>query len=322
MIRRVLVLMLLAGPAYAQQDGTDMQPFPEAQICLPLGGGTMTGDITMSGVDTQIIFAVDNDAVTPSITLEPGTGWYAAADGTAVLAINSTAVFTCLTAGCSASGNASLSSRTGATSPLSAGSAATQYFAVASAGVVSLDNSAPLNFSSAVAGIHGVFGTGGLCLTNGNNSCLGSIGALTSRLSSDPSGITSAVLANTTLSVTLTASSTYRLTAHLMYNDSTAADGVQFDFGGGAATMTDIRADCVIGESGQVAQDTVTEVIALSTNVAKAALVGTGAAFAHCEGTLTVNGAGTFIVRVAQSSHSTGTLTLRRGSYIRLEYMP
>ena len=46
------------------------------------------GDIDMTTTaDNQIIFAIDNDGVTPSVTLEPGTGWYASADNVANLAL-------------------------------------------------------------------------------------------------------------------------------------------------------------------------------------------------------------------------------------------
>lgn len=37
------------------------------------------------------------------------------------------------------------------------------------------------------------------------------------------------------------------------------------------------------------------------------------------EGSFTVNGAGTFIPRTAQNSHTSGTLTVYRGSWIEIE---
>lgn len=53
------------------------------------GGLTLAQDLTMNtAAGQEILFAVDNDAVTPSLTLEPGTGLYASADNTIGVAAN------------------------------------------------------------------------------------------------------------------------------------------------------------------------------------------------------------------------------------------
>lgn len=144
---------------------------------------------------------------------------------------------------------------------------------------------------------------------------------LYSRLAADPTGITSTTPASTTLSVTVLASTTYLVMAHIMFTDSTAVDGYRFDFDGGAATVTDMRVDCTIREAAATANTQVFETTALATDVTLA-LASTAASSMDCIGTITFNAGGTFIVRAAQNAHSTGTLTLRRGSSIRLENIP
>lgn len=115
------------------------------------------------------------------------------------------------------------------------------------------------------------------------------------------------------LSVTLLAGRKYTFRMALRFSDSTAADGARFDFDGGTATATDFGVNC------QVYDSTLLHVIdttALATDLV--ATTTTGASSIKCDGSFTVNAAGTFIPRAAQEAHSAGTLTVETGSYIHV----
>lgn len=122
-----------------------------------------------------------------------------------------------------------------------------------------------------------------------------------------------ATMSNTALSVTLTASRVYTFALSLFATDSVAAEGLKIDFDGGAATATDFRAHCTIFDTALLAS---TQTTAIATDFAVA--LATGASLIECSGAITVNAGGTFIVRAAQNSHATGTLTVNRGSYLWL----
>ena len=96
-------------------------------------------------------------------------------------------------------------------------------------------------------------------------------------------------------------------------SDSTAADGAKIDFNGGAATATNFRVHCA-------AFDTVlalsTQVTALSCSIAATTLAGSG--MFECYGTFEPSSSNTFIPRFAQNAHTTGTLTLARGSHLQM----
>jgi len=108
---------------------------------------------------------------------------------------------------------------------------------------------------------------------------------------------------------------TFRFVAY--FNDSVAADGARFDFDGGTATFTIARIHCNVFDTALLlsAQTTAiaTDFVATTT---------TGDSVIQCDGTLVVNAAGTFIPRAAQEAHSTGTLTVYRGSFLQLQGAP
>lgn len=124
----------------------------------------------------------------------------------------------------------------------------------------------------------------------------------------------SATPANLTgLTVTLKAGRKYTFRMVLRFSDSTAADGARFDFDGGAATATDFGVNCQVYDTALLlSQDTT----ALATDIAPTTT--TGASSIKCDGSFTVNAAGTFIPRAGQEAASGGTLTVETGSYLHV----
>lgn len=119
--------------------------------------------------------------------------------------------------------------------------------------------------------------------------------------------------ASTTMSVTVAAAGHYRGRMVLFVADSQAAEGVLADFDGGAATMTDFRAHCTIVDT-SLLKSQQTSAIATDVFIATA----TGDSRIECDLGFTVNAGGTFIPRFAQNSHTSGTATLYKNSFIQL----
>lgn len=123
---------------------------------------------------------------------------------------------------------------------------------------------------------------------------------------------------NTTLSTTVTSGRTYSFTLVLLFQDSTAADGAQFDFNGGSAAATSFRAHCIADNAAGgtlVLTNAATTTLATAVQVALALTTQTQLV---CNGTFVPSGSGTFIVRGAQTAHTTGTLTIDRGSWLNI----
>lgn len=121
-----------------------------------------------------------------------------------------------------------------------------------------------------------------------------------------------AALTATNLSCTLVAGRSYRIEGVLQASNSTAAEGLQFDFGGGAATATTffVAAQAV----GSVTAGTLS---ATSLTGAMSYTVVTGTDYVLVSGFIKVNAGGTVILRAAENSaHVTGTLTLGAGSWL------
>lgn len=121
----------------------------------------------------------------------------------------------------------------------------------------------------------------------------------------------------------LIANKKYRFTLVLLCADSTAADGAKVDFNGGTATATNFRVH------GQMTSDTgtiVTLAAAASTTLAGVINAAATATVNQHEfifqGSFEPSGAGTFIPRIAQNAHSTGTLTVFRGSNLIVTECP
>lgn len=121
-----------------------------------------------------------------------------------------------------------------------------------------------------------------------------------------------ATLATTGLSATLKAGRTYAFTIVLFASDDQAAEGLKFDLDGGTATATAIQAFYTALATAATSFTAALSVTALATDFDMATT--TGVHKVVIEGTITVNAAGTFIPRFAQSSHTSGTATLARGS--------
>lgn len=126
-----------------------------------------------------------------------------------------------------------------------------------------------------------------------------------------------ATLSNTTCSITVVSGRKYSFQVSFFISDSVAGEGAKFDFDGGSAAATNFRAHCTITDTALLLSSQVT---ALATDIAQATV--TGSSLFQCTGSFEPSGNGTFIPRFAQNSHSSGTLTLFRGSYVWVEDMP
>lgn len=129
-----------------------------------------------------------------------------------------------------------------------------------------------------------------------------------------------ATLANTTLSVTLKAGRKYSGFVVLYLSTDQAAEGAKLDFNGGTATMTTFNAAVTGNVQGATLGTTVSA--ALDTDLTATSLSGTGVNALRIDFSCVVNAAGTFIVRLSQNSHTSGTLTAAIGSSLMIEDMP
>lgn len=123
-----------------------------------------------------------------------------------------------------------------------------------------------------------------------------------------------ATFGNTNLSYTLIAGRSYRIRGVLQVSNSTAGEGAKIDFNGGTATATTffVTAQTV----GTNTPGTVTAT-ALATALNWPSVTGTN--YVYLDGYIKVNAAGTLVLRAAENSTSTGTLTIGAGSWIALE---
>lgn len=126
-----------------------------------------------------------------------------------------------------------------------------------------------------------------------------------------------ATLANTGLSVTVKNGRKYGFKCILYVSDSTAAEGVQIDFGGGSATATNFRAH-VTGFDTALTLNT--QVTTLTTPAGAGTFTGAGMIEVH--GSFEPSSDGTLAPRFAQNTHAVGTLTLFRGSHLLMWDMP
>lgn len=135
-------------------------------------------------------------------------------------------------------------------------------------------------------------------------------------LGSDQTNATT-TLASTTLSVTLAAGRNYSFKCILYLSDSVAADGAKIDFAGGTVTATTFRAHATAFDT---ALNLSSQTTALNTSLT--ATTFTGAGMYEIHGSIVVNAGGTFIPQFAQAAHTTGTLTLAKGSHMLFFDMP
>lgn len=146
--------------------------------------------------------------------------------------------------------------------------------------------------------------------------------AARSMLAADYTNATT-TFSNTALSITVVSGRKYSFSGALFLTESTAADGVKIDFNGGSAAATNFIAHCVLtNDTGAgVTQVTATSA-ALATVISANATTTANVHLYMCDGSFEPSGAGTFIIRAAQVAHTTGTLTVKRGSFIQVEDMP
>ncbi len=169
-------------------------------------------------------------------------------------------------------------------------------------------------FSSSADNSFNVRAIGGMVLTTPSitaNSVPQLVNAATSVATDQTSASTT--LASTTLSATLVSGSIYTFEITLFANDSVAANGVKVTFDGGSATATTFRCETMITDT---ALRTASQTTALSTAVTAATI--TGDSVVKISGFIKVNAGGTFIPQFAQNTHTSGTITLYTGSFMRV----
>lgn len=128
---------------------------------------------------------------------------------------------------------------------------------------------------------------------------------------------------NTALSVNVENARKYRFTAALFVSTDVAADGSKIDFNGGSAAATNFVVTCVLSNAvGATLTQTAATSAALATALNIGALTNTAVHVYNCSGSFEPSGAGTFIIRAAQNAHTTGTLTVKRGSWVSLVDTP
>jgi hypothetical protein len=142
------------------------------------------------------------------------------------------------------------------------------------------------------------------------------------RLSSNYTNATT-TFSNTALSITVTTGRAYTFRLVLLASNSIAADGGKLDFNGGTATATDFRAHCVLSSAtGTTLAQANAASTALATTINATTFVATTQVMWKCNGSFEPSSTGTFIVRAAENSTTTGTLTINRGSHLWIEDMP
>lgn len=130
-----------------------------------------------------------------------------------------------------------------------------------------------------------------------------------------------AAMATLNFSVNVTAGVPYTIDACLLASDSTAADGIQVDFNGGTATITYFLVNAALlsdstGAAIALAAGTSTSL----AGVLNASAMGTtNVHMMLLQGHIIPATTGTLRIRAAQNAHTTGTLTVKRGSYIRVD---
>ncbi len=140
------------------------------------------------------------------------------------------------------------------------------------------------------------------------------------RLTADVTESAASLTNLTDLSITLIAGRKYTGRLVLFCNESAAADGLQLDFNGGAATMTSFRAMAGVPASGGAVVSGVNVSTALATALTFTTF--TGECCVVVEFGLVCNAAGTFIPRFSQVVHNTGTATARANSSLFVEDSP
>ncbi len=177
---------------------------------------------------------------------------------------------------------------------------------VVTASTGQLHASSTAGFSSTVDGVMSVF------YTDETTPAWMQNGAGTKRLTANVTNATATFSNLTDLSMNVLAGRKYVGMMVVKCNNSTAAEGVKFDFNGGSATMTSFWA----AASEQVGGTTVlgTAISTALNGVINYTTI-TGETIIVIYVSFVVNAAGTIIPRVAEDSTAIGTLTAELGSY-------
>ncbi len=117
--------------------------------------------------------------------------------------------------------------------------------------------------------------------------------------------------------ITVTSGRKYTFECELFLSDSTSVDGAKIDFNGGTAAATNFRAQVTAFDT---ALNLSSQPAALATASSASTFTGAGAFEVH--GSFEPSSTGTFIPEFAQAAHTTGTLTLARGSFCRMYDSP
>lgn len=129
--------------------------------------------------------------------------------------------------------------------------------------------------------------------------------------------LTTTTLTSTTCGVTVTSGRKYSGVCELFLSDSVAADGAKIDFDGGSATATNFRAQVTAFDS---ALNLSTQLTSLTSTASATTFTGAGAFEVHFS--FEPSSTGTLLTRFAQAGHTTGTLTLARGSFCAVRDTP
>lgn len=142
----------------------------------------------------------------------------------------------------------------------------------------------------------------------------------TSHVAADLTNATATLTNITGLSAPLIAGRFYFVRMVVKCVNSVAAEGMQFDFGGGTATATLFWVGAGIFASGGT--DVIGSNISTSLTGAITFSTFTGESVILFEGYIQCNAAGTLIPRFAENSHTTGTATVRAGTCMTLVDSP
>lgn len=153
--------------------------------------------------------------------------------------------------------------------------------------------------------------------TNGTVRTFSTVSQDASYLASDKTSASTS-LVTTGLTNYLVGGLRYGFKCVLFLSDSTSADGAKIDFAGGNVTETNFRAQCLGWFNNSLALSSHLDDI---TDVASASILNGDSMF-EITGSFEPALSGNFVPRFAQASHSTGTLTLYRGSWMKFWVLP
>ena len=132
------------------------------------------------------------------------------------------------------------------------------------------------------------------------------------RVSSNVTNATATMTNIADLTLTLAASGKYAGTFSFLAKNSTAAEGIQFDFNGSSATITGVQFGFTAAPPGVTLGTTNSTALATAITATTAT---TTDVWYTVNFIIVVNAAGTIIPRVAEVSHTSGTVTVEAGSF-------